>query len=118
MLFRSAVLGVFVKAGRFNKDWAPVTTFLDDNSPSPETELGSATLNLWKLYPGNQRTTRYVGSLTTPPCSEGVLWNVLMTPIEMSVDQIESFTRYYNDNYRLVQPLNGRTVRVDSTPNS
>lgn len=54
----------------------------------------------------------YVGSLTTPPCSEGVQWYVLSKPITASKDQILTMRSYYDKNFRPVQPLNTREVEV------
>ena len=50
------------------------------------------------------------GSLTTPPCSEGVAWHVLKEPIELSKGQIESFKTIFKMNARPIQALNGRVV--------
>ena len=55
----------------------------------------------------------YDGSLTTPPCSEGVTWIVLKTPIQMSEAQIAAFKAIIHDNNRPVQPLNGRKLLID-----
>lgn len=53
----------------------------------------------------------YAGSLTTPPCSEGVNWYVLSQPITMSAAQLVTLqTTFYNNNNRFSQPLNGRVV--------
>ena len=52
----------------------------------------------------------YVGSLTTPPCSENVQWYLLKTPKTASKEQIEAFRKYYVDNERPVQELNDRVV--------
>ena len=60
---------------------------------------------------------RYDGSLTTPPCSEGVKWIVLTTPIEMSESQIAAFKVIFHDNNRPIQPLNGRKLFVDDPKN-
>lgn len=53
----------------------------------------------------------YVGSQTAPPCSEGVIWFVLKTPVEISGGQIEAFAKLYPHDVRPVQPLNGRIVQ-------
>ena len=66
------------------------------------------------LLPAVRTAYRYDGSLTTPPCSEGVKWIVMTTPIELSSEQIAAFTRLVKDNSRPVQPLNGRTVLTDT----
>ncbi|PHR59554.1 MAG: hypothetical protein COA44_01010 [Arcobacter sp.] len=52
----------------------------------------------------------YIGSLTTPPCSENVQWYLLKTPSFASKDQIEAFRKYYVDNERPVQELHDRTI--------
>ena len=56
----------------------------------------------------------YDGSLTTPPCTEGVQWIVLATPIELDAQQIDAFTRLIHDNSRPPQPLHQRAVVSDS----
>ncbi|MBK7002799.1 MAG: carbonic anhydrase family protein [Rhodoferax sp.] len=68
-------------------------------------------LNLNELLPTDQRYYQFMGSLTTPPCSENVLWLVLKQPVSISRAQIRLFTQLYPNNARPVQPLNGRTVR-------
>ncbi len=52
----------------------------------------------------------YVGSLTTPPCTEGVQWYILKQPVSASKDQIQTMRKYYENNYRPVQPLSGRKI--------
>lgn len=47
---------------------------------------------------------------TTPPCTEGVAWRVLTTPVELSAEQIAKFKAIVPKNNRPVQPLNGRVV--------
>jgi carbonic anhydrase len=54
---------------------------------------------------------RFNGSLTTPPCSEGVLWIVLKDPVEVSKEQIKSFADdIKHPNNRPVQPINARMI--------
>ena len=52
------------------------------------------------------------GSLTTPPCTEGVTWLVLKSPSQISKDQVAAFAKKYPHNARPVQPLNGRVVQA------
>jgi carbonic anhydrase len=52
-----------------------------------------------------------MGSLTTPPCTEGVLWLVLKQPVMLSAEQIAIFSRLYRDNARPVQPTFGRLIK-------
>ena len=68
-------------------------------------------LDLNKLLPKDKTYWRFSGSLTTPPCSEGVIWIVLKHPMTISDTQLEKFTHtMHHDNNRPVQSLNGRVV--------
>jgi len=64
------------------------------------------------LLPEEQDYYHYIGSLTTPPCTEGVRWHVLKQPVEISAEQIATFKQLYPMNARPVQPLNGRVVQA------
>ncbi|HZI52677.1 MAG TPA: carbonic anhydrase family protein, partial [Chitinophagaceae bacterium] len=55
----------------------------------------------------------YVGSLTTPPCTENVQWLVLRNPISMSKEQIAAFSSRMKNNNRPTQPLNERKPFID-----
>jgi len=52
-----------------------------------------------------------MGSLTTPPCSEGVLWLVMKEPIPISADQLSIFNRLYPMNARPLQKSSGRVIK-------
>jgi carbonic anhydrase len=52
-----------------------------------------------------------MGSLTTPPCSEGVLWMVLKQPVGISPEQIGIFSRLYPMNARPIQSASGRLIK-------
>lgn len=109
-----AVVGVFIAEGAENGAFAPVWEHL----PAEETGLTAtgATVNVAALLPANQLFYRYNGSLTTPPCSEGVLWSVMSTPIEMSAEQIAAFTDIIEGNNRPVQPIAEGVLQLDETP--
>ena len=62
------------------------------------------------LMPENHSYYRYSGSLTSPPCSEGVRWIVMKTPLSASPEQIAVFVNTLQHNNRPIQPLNGRMV--------
>ncbi len=67
-------------------------------------------LSLQALLPSDARYFTYMGSLTTPPCSEDVRWIVMRQPVTMSPEQIELFARIYPMNARPVQQLAGRRI--------
>ncbi|WP_233575842.1 carbonic anhydrase [Noviherbaspirillum saxi] len=64
-----------------------------------------------QLLPQRREYYTYMGSLTTPPCNEGVLWIVLKEPIQVSRQQIAIFARLYSMNARPVQASSGRLIK-------
>jgi carbonic anhydrase len=62
------------------------------------------------LLPSDLSYFSYVGSLTEPPCTEGVEWFVFANPVEVDVSYVHRFLRAAGPNARPVQPLNGRAV--------
>jgi len=65
-----------------------------------------------QLLPTDRNHYTFPGSLTTPPCTEGVTWLVMAHKMTASKEQIEAFAKLYPNNYRPVQPLNGRTIMM------
>lgn len=65
-----------------------------------------------RLLPRDRSYFTYSGSLTTPPCSEGVRWLVLKKPVTLSSAQLSRFKDFYSFNARPVQALNGRKVTL------
>jgi len=74
-------------------------------------EALKAPFNVSSILPAALGFFAFKGSLTTPPCSEGVAWHVLKQPVEMSADQIAAFKKIFKMNARPVQPLNGRKIQ-------
>jgi carbonic anhydrase len=104
-----AVVGVFLKQGQFN----PVIQKIWDAMPatlSSEQTIDRTIINANQLLPVKQGFYEYFGSLTTPPCSEGVTWIVMMEPIEISSAQLQQFAKLFPLNARPVQPKNQRFV--------
>lgn len=107
-----AVIGVFVVAGKKNR----FLEVLWDNWPEgdnyPAVIDSNIQLNAEGLLPKERHFYHYEGSLTTPPCNEGVDWYLFRTPIEASHKQIRDFRQTLSDgeNARPIQPLNGRKV--------
>lgn len=107
-----AVVGVLITKGREN----PVLKAVIDDAPADPTDdarpVPGAMIDLPSLLPAASSYFTYDGSLTTPPCSEGVRWFVSQTPIELSEAQIARlYVLFHGHNSRPVQPLGDRTVR-------
>jgi carbonic anhydrase len=68
-------------------------------------------IDLAQLLPEDKRYYTYMGSLTTPPCSEGVLWMVMKQPVPVSTDQVAIFSRLYPMNARPIQQADGRLIK-------
>ena len=68
-------------------------------------------MNLNDLLPPERQYFTYMGSLTTPPCSEGVLWMVMKQPVPVSPEQIGIFARLYPMNARPIQSASGRLIK-------
>lgn len=66
--------------------------------------------NLLPTGPSREQYVAYRGSLTTPPCSEGVNWLVWTQPVAVPQQQVQEFAAFAKMNARPVQPLNGRSV--------
>ncbi len=107
-----AVVGVFVEEGATNPAFEPVWANLP-KVKSVEHHLEHVTVDVNKMLPASTQSYRYTGSLTTPPCSEGVKWVVMTTPVQMSAAQIADFRAVMKGNNRPPQPLNGRAVITD-----
>lgn len=107
------VVGVMIEGGDENEALAPVWGNLPAEEMEAETIPG-ASVDANALLPAERSYYRYNGSLTTPPCTEGVKWLVMSTPIELSGDQIAAFEEIIHANYRPVQPLNEREFLLSS----
>lgn len=76
-----------------------------------ETLPAQAQIDLNQLLPENRGYYTYMGSLTTPPCSEGVLWMVMRQPVAVTAQQISVFARLYPMNARPLQAGSGRLIK-------
>lgn len=108
-----AVVGVMAMEGAENPAFADIVA----SAPTEVTEemvVEGVMVSAESLLPADRLYYGYSGSLTTPPCSEGVKWHVLTTPIELSAEQIETLAGILHDNFRPVQPLHERALAVDT----
>lgn len=105
-----AVVAVLLENGAEN----PFVQTVWNNLPlekNMEVAPPSLTLDPAQLLPENRNYYTYMGSLTTPPCSEDVLWLVLKQPQQISPEQQAIFARLYRNNARPVQPGSGRLIK-------
>jgi len=110
-----AVVGILVEEGAENQAFTPYINNLPSEKSDPKD--AGVTINAADFLPAIQTTYRYSGSLTTPPCSEGVKWNLMTTPVEMSAAQLAALEALFeHGNNRPVQPLNDRLLIEDNTP--
>jgi len=108
------VIGVMLEEGSAtNAAWSPFVKAIG----TPEGTTAKTTYDWPAMLPASLKSVRYSGSLTTPPCSEGVNWLVMDAPVTLSKAQIDSITAVYDHNYRPVQPQNGREVVVTPVTN-
>lgn len=104
-----AVVAVLLDRGDespvFNTLWAHLPLQKNvENTPDVSIDLA-------QLLPAKRDYFTYMGSLTTPPCSEGVTWIVIKQPLAVSAEQIGVFGHLYKNNARPVQSANSRLIK-------
>lgn len=107
-----AIVAVLLERGPDDRP-QPVIQTVWANLP---LERGEATrpqaqIDLGQLLPADRGYYTYMGSLTTPPCSEGVLWMVMRQPVPLTAQQIAVFARLYPMNARPLQAGSGRLIK-------
>jgi carbonic anhydrase len=103
-----AVLGVLFKTGADNAALAEV--FDKAATATADPAALAATLDPTQLLPANRNGWAYAGSLTTPPCSEGVRWHLFATVSEVSAAQLAKFTAKHAISNRPTQSLGARMI--------
>lgn len=81
---------------------------LEKNTPVQPPKV---VINPARLLPESAQYYTFMGSLTTPPCTEGVTWIVMKQPVQVSDEQIRIFSRLYRNNARPVQAANERLIK-------
>ena len=106
---RLAVIGVLMMPGGEN----PLFSNIMEKAPKEEGTASLGVIEQRGMIAPIDGVYRYQGSLTTPPCSETVLWTVLSTPILVSQKDVEAFQALFPMNARPIQPVNRRYVLRD-----
>lgn len=105
-----AVVGVLITAGAgepvaLDRIWHHLPTHAGEALTPAGVQI-----DLADLLPPHRQFYHYTGSLTTPPCTEGVSWNVIAEPIHISTEHLNAFHALYPSNARPLQPLNERII--------
>jgi carbonic anhydrase len=107
-----AVVGVLVTEGVASTS---ITPYLDAIPDDVDAEASAGEIDAADLLPESPLSWRYDGSLTTPPCTEGVHWTVMEEPVTWSAEQIAAVAERYAGSHRPVQPLGERELVADTS---
>jgi carbonic anhydrase len=112
-----AVVGVLLAEAADGADNPVLATVWSNlpQTPGPARQVDTQ-VDAEMLMPANRLTFRYQGSLTTPPCSEGVSWLMITESVAIGTSQLEQLTSIIEGNNRPIQPLNDRQLVEDTTP--
>jgi carbonic anhydrase len=106
---RFAVVAVFFEEGDAHPVFDAIARHVPKN-PGEEVHLEHVTIDVDEILPESDLYYRYRGSLTTPPCSEGVTWLVLAEPVQLSTEQIDAIASRIEGSNRPIQPLREREI--------
>lgn len=109
---RTAVVAVLMDQGD-QGEGHPMVQLVWNSLPLEKhiDQASSVPIDMARMLPEQKHYLTYMGSLTAPPCTEGVLWMVLKQPITLSREQISVFSRLYPMNARPVQNTSGRLIK-------
>ncbi|QCD96974.1 alpha carbonic anhydrase 4-like [Vigna unguiculata] len=107
----TAVIGIWYKIGRPDR---LLSKLLKDLKSLGEEDIDLGVINPGIIKFGSRKYYRYVGSLTSPPCTEGVVWTIVKKVRTVSREQLralkEALHHGYGDNARPTQEINGREI--------
>lgn len=109
-----AVVGILMNQGDTHPAIKKVWEHIHEEEGTRKVE--PLIINAADFLPESKAYFSYPGSLTTPPCSEEVRWNVMQDPIEVSTEQLEAFEALYPINARPSQPAHGRIIELHEDP--
>lgn len=108
-----AVIGILVDSGEANEVYAPLVDAIGATPTPGGGDPVEVDVDVAALMGEIGDTYRYDGSLTTPPCSQGVQWIVRSERIALSPAQIDILTERYEGNARPAQDLGDRDLVTD-----
>jgi carbonic anhydrase len=106
---KQAVVAVMLDPGKSQ----PIVQQVWNNLPLERNQEQQAMtqMDVSQMLPEQRQYATFMGSLTSPPCTEGVLWLVLKNPVQASREQLDVFGKLYQMNARPTQPLAGRLIK-------
>jgi len=108
-----AVVTVLFEEGAANPELQRLWDYMPLDANDSMRSAEGVTFNPVSMLPADRaKYFQYIGSLTTPPCTEGVVWIVLRQPVTASPEQIALFRKMVGMNARPVQPVNGRLIKA------
>ncbi|MQM08977.1 hypothetical protein Taro_041834 [Colocasia esculenta] len=112
---KTAVLGIMYRRGRPDTFLSELMELIDDVAKTRDAERDVGVVNPWHIKLGSRKYYRYLGSLTTPPCSEGVLWTITRKVRTVSMEQLRLLRDAVHDdaerNARPEQPISDRMIQ-------
>lgn len=103
-----AVVALLLNVGEENPAFNKIFNELPTDT---DMKISGKQIDINLLLPEDKDYYSFIGSLTTPPCSEGVQWQVMKSPVTISQVQFDSIKAIVSDNNRPTQPLNDRTIK-------
>jgi carbonic anhydrase len=107
---KMAIIAVRLDEGRVNGSLAALWPSLP-KKPGATASIQDF-FNPLGLLPTDRSYWSYIGSITVPPCTEGVQWLFMQNPTELAQDQLQAFAALYADNARPLQPTRGRKIEA------
>lgn len=105
-----AGVAILLKEGTANSTIQQLWQYMP-STKGKEHEIPGVEINPAALIPQDTSYYTYAGSVTAPPCTEGVTWFVLKTPMSISREEVNAFANLYPHDVRPIQPLNKRVVK-------
>jgi carbonic anhydrase len=106
------VLGVLLTRGRSNQVIGKILLMAPHRAGMKSKEFMFRGSDFDKMLPTQRSYYAYDGSLTTPPCTDGVRWIVFKNPETISANQVRMLQGFYSHNYRPTQDLRGRKIEM------
>lgn len=107
---KMAIISIMMKRGFNNFGLNTLIQKMPKENTTETTIIDGAFFSPQTLFPADLSYYTYTGSLTTPPCTEGVEWYVLKAYVELGADQLAALKKVLGNNARTVQPQQNRKI--------